>query len=160
MPSTCLDVNRCLFFLMISPALEKARSDVALDACAHSRRLTKSAISGWPGPYLSHHFNTVQLLKSMTNLLCGFVTSGLINQLCAVPLQSSVNEHPRRDFLGFAVAPHRKLDFHHSSPGCSTLVWSLAEPSCSHDDALHSWVFLCSKCTRPQKQTERLGCTF
>ena len=104
MPSTWLDVNRCLFLLMISPTLEKARSDVALDACTHSQCLTKSAISGWPGPYLSHHFNTVQLLKSTTNPLHGFVISGLINQLCAVALDSSIIEHPRHDFLGFAVA--------------------------------------------------------
>ena len=61
---------------------------------------------------------------------------------------------------GLAVAPLRKLDFHHSSPRCSTLVWLLAEPSCSDDDALHPWVFLCSNCMRPQKQSWRLGCTF
>ena len=125
-----------------------------------AERLTKIAILGWPGPYLSHHFNTVQLLKSTTNPLCGCVIGGLINQLCAVALHSSVNEHPRRDFLGFAVTPRHKLDFHRSSPGCSTLVWLLVEPSCSDDDALNHQVFLCSNCTRPQKQSWRLGCTF
>ena len=160
MPSTWSDVNRCLFLLMISPALEKARSDVALDTCAHSRPLAKSIISRWLGLYLSHHFNTVQLLKSTTNPPCGFVIGGLINQLCAVALHSSVNEHPRRDFLGFAVAPRRKLDFHHSSPRCSALVLSLVEPSCSDCDALHPRVFLCSNRTRPQKQSWRWGCTF
>ena len=75
-------------------------------------------------------------------------------------LHSSVNEHLCRDFLGFAVAPRHKLDFHHSSLRCSTLVWSLVEPCCSDDDALHPRVFLCSNCTQPQKQSWRLGCTF
>ena len=126
----------------------------------HSRCLAKSAISGWPGLYLSHHSNTVQLLKSTTNQLLGFVIGGLIYHLTVVALHSSVTQHLHRDFLGFAVAPHCKLGFYHSSPGCSTLVWSLAEPSCSDDDALHPWVFLCSNCTRPQKQSWRLGCTF
>ena len=142
------------------PCFGEARSDVALYACAHSRCLGKSAMSRLPGTYLSHHFNTVQLLKSTTNPLRGFVIGSLINQLCAMALHSSIPKHPRRDFLGFPVAPRRKLDFHHSSPGCSTLVWSLAEPSCLDDDALHPWVFLCSNCTRPQKQNWRLGCTF
>ena len=159
MPSTWSDVNRFLFLLMISPTL-KVRSDVALDAWAHSRRLAKFAISTLPGPYLSHHLNTVQLRKPMTKPLCGFVTGGLINQLCTVALHSSINEHPRSDFLGFAVTPRRKLDFHHSSPGCSTLVWSLVEPFCSDYDALHPQAFLCSNCTKPQKQSWRLGCTF
>ena len=141
---------------MISPALEKARSDVALDTCAHSRCLAKSSISGWLAPYLSHHFNTVQLLKSITNPLPGVLTCGLVNHFCGMALHSSANEYPHCDFLGFAVAPRRKLDFHHSSPGCSALVCSLASPFCSDDDALHPRVFLCSNCTLPQKQHWRL----
>ena len=47
MLSTWSAVNRCLFLLRTSPALEKARSDVALDACAHNRRCAKFAISGY-----------------------------------------------------------------------------------------------------------------
>ena len=35
-----------------------------------------------------------------------------------------------------------------------------SESSYSDDDALHPQVFLCSNCTRPQKQSWRLGCTF
>ena len=84
----------------------------------------------------------------MTNLLPGVLTGGLFNYLCAVALHSSVNEHPRRDFLGFAVVPCHKLDFHHFSPRFSTLVGSLAKLSCSNDDARHLQVFLCSNCMR------------
>ena len=160
MLSTWSDVNCCLFLLMISPALQKARSDVALDACAHSRCLAKSAILGWAGPYLSHHFNIGQLLKLMTKPLLGVLTCALFNHLCAVALHSFVNEYPCHDFLGFAVAPPHKLDFHHSPLGCSALVWSLVGPSYLDDDALHPRVFLCSNCTRPQKQIWRLGPTF
>ena len=75
-------------------------------------------------------------------------------------LHSSVNEHPRRHFLGLTVAPRRKLDFHHSSPGCSALVCLLAESSCFDDDAQHPLVFLHSNCTWPQKQSWRFGSTF
>ena len=147
MPSTWSNVNHCLFLLMISPTLEKARSDVALDAWVHSGRLAKSTISGWPGRYFSYHFNTIQLLKSMTIPLPGVLTCDLVNHLCAAALHSFVNEYPRCYFLGFAVAPRHKLDFHHSSPGCSALVWSLVKPSYSDDDALHTRIFLCSNCT-------------
>ena len=139
---------------MISPTFEKARSYVALDACAHSRRLAKSAISGWPWPYLHHHFNTLQSLKSVP-IICD-----LFNQLLAVDAQSSANEYVTRDFLGFVVAPRCKLDFHHSSPGCSNVVCSLASPSYSDDDALHPRVFLCINCTQSQKQRWCLGSAF
>ena len=71
---------------MVIPALEKARSDVALDDCTHSRCLAKSAISGWLGPYLSYHFNTVQLLKSTTNSVCVCVIGPLFNHLFVVTL--------------------------------------------------------------------------
>ena len=100
------------------------------------------------------------ITKSMTNPLCGFVIGVLFNHFFAVALHSSATEYPRRDFLGFAIAPCHKLHFHHSSFRCSALVWSLAEPSSSDDDALHPWVFLCSNCTRPRKQSWCLGCTF
>ena len=63
MPSTWSAVNRCLFLLRTSPALEKARLDVALDACAHNRRLAKFAISGYLTWYLPHHCNTVVSLN-------------------------------------------------------------------------------------------------
>ena len=48
---------------MTSPALEKARSDVALDACIHNRRLAKLAISGYLRWYLPHHYNMLVSLK-------------------------------------------------------------------------------------------------
>ena len=57
MPSTWSAVSCCLFLLTISPALEKAHSDVALDACAHNWRLAKSAIFQRPLP---HGLSTIQ----------------------------------------------------------------------------------------------------
>ena len=75
-------------------------------------------------------------------------------------LHNSVNKYPCHDFLGFVVSPCPKLDFDHSSPGCSTLVWLLPSPSYLDDDALHPWVFLCFNCTWPQKQRWCLGSTF
>ena len=65
MPSTWSAVNRCLFLLRTSTALEKARSDVALDACAHNQRLAPFAISGYLTWYLPRHCNTVVSLKSL-----------------------------------------------------------------------------------------------
>ena len=130
---------------MISPAFEKARSDVALDACAHKRRLAKSAISGWLGTCLHHHFNALQALKSVASPSAICV---LFNQSPVMTLQSSASKYACCDFFCFAVATRHKLDFYHSSSGCSTTVCSLPSPSCSDDDALHPWVFLCFNCMR------------
>ena len=59
MPSTLSAVNRCLFLLMISPAFEKACSNVALDACAHNRRVAQSTTSGGALSCLLHQASTV-----------------------------------------------------------------------------------------------------
>ena len=96
----------------------------------------------------------------MTKPLLGVLTCVLVNQLCVVSLHSSINESLRRNFLGFVVAPRRKLDFHHSSLGCPTLMCSLASPSYSGDDAHTSPGLPVLQMHVTPKQRWRLGSTF
>ena len=58
-------------------------------------------------------------------------------------LHPSASENTCCNFFGFAVTPHPKLDFHHSSLRCSIVVCSLLSPSCPDDDVANPWVELC-----------------
>ena len=151
MPSTWSAVNRCLFLLRTSPALEKACSDLAFDACAHNRRL---AISGYLTWYLPHHCNTVVSLKSLASPT---ISTGISNHSVTNVSNSSSSVPQLRDARGIAVADFRKVDFHHSSLGASTTVWLLPSPSCSEQDEPDPWFFLCKISRRRQKQRLLLG---
>ena len=143
MLSTWSAVNRCLFLLMTIPAFEKAHSDVALDACAQNRCLDRFAISGYFTWYLTHHCNTLLLLKSLAPLT---ISTGLSNHLVTNASHSSSSDPQQRDVRGIVVTDCRKVDFHHSSLRGSTTMQLLPLPSCSEEDAPDPWLFLCKIC--------------
>ena len=98
MPSTWSAISRYLFLLTVSPTLEKVRSNVALDACAHNEPFTKSTISAcFNSPSFHESSTSVELWSS--HLFVGSFPRA--SHLWASSSQSALNDLRFRRLLVF-----------------------------------------------------------